>query len=143
MMDAASAPSTSIARPRGGWRAIRLVALGALAAMLGLGAAAAIYVRSLGPLDVSIAARGSIIAVDRNGRLLRAFTTTDGRWRLPTTVADVDPKFFALLFAYEDRRFRDHHGVDPLAMARAALQRLLQALTRAYERAETRTHART
>ena len=27
-----------------------------------------------------------------------------------------------MLFAYEDKRFRAHHGVDPLALARAACQ---------------------
>ena len=30
--------------------------------------------------------------VDATGRLLRAFTTEDGKWRLKTTVADVDLK---------------------------------------------------
>ncbi|HEY8578747.1 MAG TPA: penicillin-binding protein 1C, partial [Beijerinckiaceae bacterium] len=52
------------------------------------------YRRALGPLDLSPATRGSAIAVDREGRLLRAFTTPDGRWRLPATTADVDPRFF-------------------------------------------------
>ena len=56
------------------------------------------------------------------GRLLRAYATSEGRWRLPAKVADVDPKFFDLLFAYEDKRFRPHHGVDPLALMRAAGQ---------------------
>ncbi len=37
-------------------------------------------------------------------------------------VADVDPIFPATLFAYEDRRFRDHHGVDVRALFRAAYQ---------------------
>ena len=50
--------------------------------------------------------------------------TPEGFWRLPVTVADVDPRFFKLLFAYEDKRFCDHHGVDPLAMVRAAWQLL-------------------
>ena len=31
--------------------------------------------------------------VDRDGRLLRAYATSEGRWRLPATVADVDPRF--------------------------------------------------
>src|SRR5258708_3330243 len=60
--------------------------------------------------------------VDTNGRLLRAFTTADGKWRLKTTVNDVDPVYLALLKAYEDRRFNAHWGVDPLAAARAAGQ---------------------
>ena len=59
---------------------------------------------------------------DRNGRLLRAYTTSDGRWRLPARIADVEPRFFDVLFAYEDRRFREHHGVDAPALVRAALQ---------------------
>jgi Transglycosylase/Patatin-like phospholipase len=73
-----------------------------------------------GPLD--LASQGSHVAVDRNGRLLRAFTTPDGRWRLPVAAADVDPRFIAMLIAYEDRRFYAHHGVDFLSLGRAALQ---------------------
>ena len=36
-------------------------------------------------------------------------------------VGDVDPRYLEMLIAYEDRRFREHHGVDPLALARAAI----------------------
>jgi penicillin-binding protein 1C len=60
--------------------------------------------------------------VDRNGKLLRAFAMADGRWRLPAQVKDVDPGYLNLLLNYEDRRFRSHIGVDPLAMGRAAFQ---------------------
>jgi penicillin-binding protein 1C len=58
--------------------------------------------------------------VDANGRLLRAFTTEDGKWRLKTTFEDVDPVYLALLKDYEDQRFDAHWGVDPLAVLRAA-----------------------
>ncbi len=47
--------------------------------------------------------------LDREGRLLRAYATADGRWRLPATVDDVDPRFLRLLLAYEDKRFYEHH----------------------------------
>jgi penicillin-binding protein 1C len=60
--------------------------------------------------------------VDRNGQLLRPYATVDGRWRLPATVKDVDPRYLDLLIGYEDKRFYAHHGVDPLAVARAAFQ---------------------
>ncbi len=60
--------------------------------------------------------------VDANGQLLRAFATSEGRWRLQTTAADVDPQFVRMLVAYEDQRFWLHRGVDPQALARAALQ---------------------
>ena len=49
------------------------------------------------------------------GKLLRAYATTEGRWRLPASVKDVDPRFLKMLFAYEDKRFYEHHGVDPAA----------------------------
>ena len=95
-----------------------------LAAVVGLGVPGTIEAirRSLGPLDLTSVDQGSTIAVDREGRLLRAFTTTDGRWRLPVATADVDPRFLDMLIAYEDRRFRDHRGVDVRALARAAGQ---------------------
>jgi penicillin-binding protein 1C len=60
--------------------------------------------------------------LDTDDQLLRAFATPEGRWRLKTTVADVDPLFLRMLVAYEDRRFYAHGGVDPWAFGRAALQ---------------------
>ena len=53
----------------------------------------------------SARARQLAVVLDRDGKLLRAYATPDGRWRLPATVEDVDPRFLKLLFAYEDRRF--------------------------------------
>jgi penicillin-binding protein 1C len=78
--------------------------------------------RALPPPDLSALDDRSITVSDRNGRLLRAFTTEEGRWRLPLTLADVDPRFIALLKAYEDGRFDSHGGVDPRAALRAAWQ---------------------
>ncbi|WP_295388355.1 penicillin-binding protein 1C [uncultured Thiodictyon sp.] len=64
----------------------------------------------------------STLVLDRDGRLLRPFTVERGRWRLPVDLAAVDPRFIKLLLAVEDRRFCIHHGVDPLALVRAAAQ---------------------
>ncbi|PKA43365.1 penicillin-binding protein 1C (plasmid) [Rhizobium sullae] len=72
------------------------------------------------PLDKTGAVSAEVL--DADGQLLRAFATPEGRWRLKTTVADVDPQFTRMLIAYEDRRFYDHHGIDPLAIGRAGLQ---------------------
>jgi penicillin-binding protein 1C len=80
------------------------------------------FVKSLGPLPSGEDVDLSTQVLDRNGRLLRAYATAQGRWRLPVKVGDIDPRFVAMLLAYEDRRFREHAGVDPLAMARAATQ---------------------
>ena len=84
--------------------------------------AGAWWIVTLGPPSLGKDIAFSTRVVDRDGRLLRAFATAEGRWRLPASVADVDPRFFAMLFAYEDKRFRAHRGVDPLALIRAAVQ---------------------
>jgi penicillin-binding protein 1C len=80
------------------------------------------WLRALDPAPGLANVELSTEVVDRNGRLLRAYATPDGRWRLPIKVDDVDPRLVEMLLAYEDRRFRTHRGVDPLAMARAAWQ---------------------
>jgi len=64
----------------------------------------------------------SVTVQDRNGHLLRAYMVADGRWRLHTTVAQVDPAYLRDLIAYEDKRFYSHHGVDIRAALRATLQ---------------------
>ncbi len=64
----------------------------------------------------------STMVADASGEILRAFTTSDGIWRLPVTAEDVSPLYLDMLLAYEDQRFRTHPGVDPLALARAAVQ---------------------
>ncbi|WP_241560601.1 penicillin-binding protein 1C [Paenirhodobacter populi] len=71
---------------------------------------------ALPPLDVPV---GSEVLA-RDGTILRAFPVADGRWRLDP--GEVDPAYPARLVAYEDRRFYSHHGIDPLAVLRAAAQ---------------------
>ncbi len=53
---------------------------------------------------------------------MRAYTTPEGRWRLDAKPEDVSATYLSLLFAFEDRRFWTHPGVDPLALCRAVLQ---------------------
>jgi penicillin-binding protein 1C len=72
------------------------------------------------PLAASVPVSTEI--VDRDGQLLRAFATPDGRWRLKAEIGEIDPQFLKMLVAYEDKRFWDHDGVDVLALGRAALQ---------------------
>jgi penicillin-binding protein 1C len=105
------------------WRRIKVVAAVSAAASLILAGAFAAWVVSLGPLPLAQARQVSTAIVDRNGKLLRAYAMADGRWRLPVDASTgVDPGYLKLLLAYEDRRFRIHAGVDPLALGRAALQ---------------------
>src|SRR5215831_7783429 len=94
-----------------------------LAALLIAGACALVWwILSLGPTPLGEHLAFSTLVVDRDGKLLRPYTTPDGRWRLPATRDSVDPRFLNLLYAYEDRRFPTHHGIDPLALGRAFSQ---------------------
>jgi penicillin-binding protein 1C len=77
---------------------------------------------ALWPPDLSRYRQHSAVVTDRDHRILRAFTTHDGKWRLAARPGDVDARYVTLLRAYEDKRFDDHWGVDPLALARAAAQ---------------------
>ena len=77
------------------------------------------------PLPLEAAASSSRLVLDRDGRLLRAFTTPEGRWRLDAKPSEVSANYLAMLLAFEDRHFWRHPGVDPFAMCRAVLQAAL------------------
>ena len=98
------------------WRAIA----GGVGATIAL--AGAVWVHQLGPAPLGKNLEYSHVVLDREERLLRAYATSEGRWRLPVSERDVDPRFLKLLFNYEDKRFREHHGVDPLSLGRAVVQ---------------------
>lgn len=69
-----------------------------------------------------LVAETSTEVLDRNGDLLRAYTVSDGRWRLQASLDSVDPTYLDMVVAYEDKRFYRHNGVDPIAVARAIAQ---------------------
>lgn len=102
------------------WKAPLLVlfltGLAGMAAMAGLDALDRAYPPPLDPPATSVE------VVDRDGALLRPLATPEGAWRFRVTLDDVDRQFLDMLVAYEDKRFRDHAGVDPLALGRAAWQ---------------------
>ncbi|MGA6969602.1 MAG: transglycosylase domain-containing protein, partial [Xanthobacteraceae bacterium] len=110
------------------WRWRRSVCVSAVLLALGTGAAVwatASWIVSLGPAPVGEGLAFSTLVVDRGGNLLRPYTTPEGRWRIAATREDVDPRFLDLLFAYEDKRFASHHGIDPLALGRALVQLII------------------
>ncbi len=96
----------------------RRLGLAALAGVFALPLLALLLDR-LFPPPLERYAASSTLVLDERGEILRAFTTSEGAWRLKSTPAQVDPFFLKLLEAYEDRRFEHHWGVDPLALARA------------------------
>ena len=94
------------------------IAAACVALAVALAGAAAVLDRLLPPDMTRYEDRSTVVA-DRAGHTLRAFLSRDEAWRLAATPDVVDPLYLDLLMAYEDRRFRSHPGVDPLAAVRA------------------------
>jgi penicillin-binding protein 1C len=65
----------------------------------------------------------SPVLYDRNGHLLGAQVAADGQWRFPGK-EKINEKFTIALIEAEDKRFRRHPGIDPLAIARATVQNI-------------------
>jgi penicillin-binding protein 1C len=120
-----SSPPAVAASAGGKRRSLRIALIGAgtlagAAAVCTAGAYVAID--RLGPPNLETTNHVSTTVLDRRDRLLRAFTTPDGRWRLPVEAADVDQRYLAMLMAFEDKRFYEHGGIDIRSLTRAALQ---------------------
>jgi penicillin-binding protein 1C len=116
--------SVDAATPQAGPRlfSLKRIALAVVAAVVSTSLVAVTAITALGPLPLDQLNEVSTTVVDRNGKLLRAYAMEDGRWRLPAKASGVDPTYLKLLLAFEDKRFRGHPGVDPIAVARAVVQ---------------------
>ncbi len=66
----------------------------------------------------------SRLVLDREGGLLRATLASDNQYRFPPEATPLPDKYKAALLTSEDKRFYLHPGVDPLALANAALTNL-------------------
>jgi penicillin-binding protein 1C len=64
----------------------------------------------------------SLRILDRGGRLISELRTRDGRFAAPVKLDELSPFVVPALLAAEDRRFFEHPGVDPLAVARSLAQ---------------------
>lgn len=99
-------------------RALRMLAPFAIALLL-------IVVLDLAfPPPLPESSGGATLVVARDGRPLRAFADAGGVWRHPIQTGQASPRYIEALIGYEDRRFRWHPGVDPIALLRAAGQAL-------------------
>lgn len=78
--------------------------------------------RFLPPPIPDVRTDGAIMVLARDGAPLRAFANAQGVWRYPVTINDVSPRYIEALLGYEDRWFRWHPGVNPIAFIRAATQ---------------------
>ncbi len=66
----------------------------------------------------------AVVVEDRDGEPLRFFLPPDDRWRVPASLDQLPALFVEAVVASEDRWFRFHPGVNPAAVARAAVQNL-------------------
>lgn len=71
---------------------------------------------SLYPEDIT----WSRMVRDREGKLLHLSQTPDAGYRLRTPLAQIHPALLRATLQKEDRYFRQHPGVNPLALGRAA-----------------------
>ncbi|MEK7866167.1 MAG: penicillin-binding protein 1C, partial [Planctomycetota bacterium] len=104
-------------------RRLRRASLAAVA-LLVLPAAAWRVLGAVYPLPAEALAdpAPSVEVLARDGSPLSSFTNADGNWHVPVPITEISPRFLQAVIAIEDRRFRSHNGVDPLAIARAAVQ---------------------
>lgn len=64
------------------------------------------------------------VVLAEDGTPLWRFADRDGVWRYPVTPEEVSTYYLEALLTYEDRWFRQHPGINPLALGRAAWQNL-------------------
>lgn len=74
------------------------------------------YATSLPKILFHASYSSTIFAYD--GELLGAHIAKDQQWRFPL-IKDIPDKFSQSLIQFEDKRFYQHPGIDPLALARA------------------------
>ena len=75
------------------------------------------------PKDLFKGTPYATVVLDRGGELLGARIADDGQWRFPPCDT-VPPRYAAALIQFEDRHFRWHPGVDPIALGRAVISNL-------------------
>lgn len=68
----------------------------------------------------------STIITDNQGEMVHAFLTPDDKWRLPAALDEISPLLRTTIIQKEDRYFYYHYGVNPFAVARAAVRNLFR-----------------
>jgi penicillin-binding protein 1C len=99
------------------FRAARFAALGVCAAAL----AAILIARAWPKPPLRALAPGSTAISAQSGELLRLTLAADGQYRLWVGLDELPARLPAAVILYEDRWFYRHPGVNPFALARAAV----------------------
>jgi len=108
------------------WRRRRRVGVAALV-VVALPFVVVLGLAALTPLPAELGQPGvpSLRVLSRDGRLLREVRTDDGARARPLPLSEFPKNVQNAVLAAEDRRFYAHHGVDVLAVVRAALTDLV------------------
>jgi penicillin-binding protein 1C len=100
-----------------GWRVIASLAIATILFTLAL-----IFV----PLPLSkLNAPQAFRFYDRNDELMQTIISDDGYFRLSVTVNELPPLYLDAFLLQEDQYFYEHPGINPLAIARAAVANLV------------------
>ena len=99
----------------------KLLGLVGLAALtcVGLGVTAWLV-----PLPERLAELPSAVVEYADGSPVYVFLSPDDKYRMAADLEQIDPGYLDALLRFEDKRFRYHPGVDPLAVARAVVVNL-------------------
>lgn len=66
----------------------------------------------------------STIITGNKGEVLHAFLTKDEKWRMKTSLDEISPLLRTTIIQKEDKLFYYHQGVNPFAIARAAIKNI-------------------
>lgn len=75
------------------------------------------------PRNIFKDVRYCTVVLDRSGELLGARIASDGQWRFPPSDT-IPQKYKTALIQFEDKYFKCHPGVNPVAIFRAAIRNL-------------------
>lgn len=108
--------------PRTRRHRIELAAAFALSPVLCLVLAAALMPLPAELRSEATSAETSTVFLDRHGATLCEVRASDGARARPVRLSEVGDRVVLALLAAEDKRFRWHPGVDPIAIVRSAVQ---------------------
>lgn len=66
----------------------------------------------------------STLITDKKGEILHAFLSTDEKWRMYVELKEITPTLRKAILAKEDKYFKYHFGVNPIAIFRAAFNNI-------------------
>jgi penicillin-binding protein 1C len=68
----------------------------------------------------------SAIVTDSKGDIIHAYLTDDEKWRMKTELNEISPLLRKTIITKEDKYFYSHPGINPIAIARAAVKNIFR-----------------